>query len=345
MPELRLDEIFTQGEDAGRGNLLGIQPWMVTGDYAGEAAFHDRLAGYFQAAAARGWLGPRTVVVLPEYLGTWLVVAGETPAVLTAPTIQAAMRPLVLRHAGKVTLAMLRARARDRLTAAVFQVKAAEMARIYQAVFSRLAARFGVTVVAGSILLPDPSVAAGQILPGAGPLYNTSFVFHADGQVDLRCTRKAFPILSELPFVAPARVEDLPVYDTPAGRLGVLVCADAWFPAAYQRLAAQGMHLLAVPSAANHGNAWEAPWAGYSGWPVPADVDSGDIGRLTERQAWAKYAMAGRIAGSGAAVGMNVFLYGDLWDLAFDAGQWRLSQGETAVEGQCRGAALVNAWL
>jgi hypothetical protein len=32
MPEVRLDEIFEQGRDSGRGNLLGIQPWMLPGD-------------------------------------------------------------------------------------------------------------------------------------------------------------------------------------------------------------------------------------------------------------------------------------------------------------------------
>lgn len=345
MPDVRLDEIFEQGWDSGRGNLLGIQPFMVPDDYGDETAFFARLMGYFEAAAERGWLGSRTVVVLPEYLGTWLVVAGEAAAVFSARTVPAAMRLLVLRHIGRMIPAMLRSSARDRVTAGIFQVKAANMARIYQSIFSRLARQYGVTIVAGSILLPNPTVRDGQITPGCGPLYNTSFIFYSNGLVDPQPVRKVYPTADELPFVAPGRVEDLPVWDTPAGRLGVLICADAWYPAVYERLRAQSVSLLVVPSTASHGKTWEAPWRGYSGWPAPADVDPLDLSRLTEHQAWVKYGMAGRIAASGAAAGLNVFLYGDLWDLDFTSGQWRLSQGQTQIEGSCRGPALINLWL
>jgi predicted amidohydrolase len=48
--------------------------------------------------------------------------------------------------------------------------------------------------------------------------------------------------------VDPAPLEQLPVYETRAGRLGVLVCADSWYPAPYQYLKEQGVELLAVPS-------------------------------------------------------------------------------------------------
>jgi hypothetical protein len=147
----------------------------------------------------------------------------------------------------------------------------------------------------------------------------------------------------EKPFTAPNPAADLPVFDTPAGKLGVLVCADSWYPEAYQQIQALGAELIAVPSAASHGEMWEQPWLGYNGRTAPGDVDPSDVGRLTEREAWGKYALAGRIGG--ARAGINVFLYGELWDLAFDGGLWRMVCGPVDIEGRSSGPALINLWL
>jgi hypothetical protein len=339
-----LREIADHGQDAGCGNLLGIQPHMRGVDYASEETFYKKLKGYFQVAAQKGWIGERTIAVLPEYLGTWLVAAGESPAALSAPAIQGAMTSLVLRHALPFASQVLRAKEADRVKASLFRLKAGEMARIYQTVFSRLAKEYKTTIVAGSILLPEPRVKDGQITPTKGHLYNTSFVFRPDGAVEPRFSLKIFPIQDELPFVATAPLESLPVFDTPAGKLGVLVCADSWYPEPYQRLKDQGVELIAVPSASSPAAVWDQPWGGYSGFPAPADVDTRDYKTLTERQAWGKYALAGRIGCTGARAGINLFLYGDLWDLDFGGGHWRLVKGELNIEGGT-GPALINLWL
>jgi predicted amidohydrolase len=344
MDDLNLQEIAAYGQDTGKGNLLGIQPFMRRLDYASETSFHTRLTSYFRLAADRGWINARTVVVLPEYLGTWLVAAGESAAAISAPTIEQAMRSLVLGHLPSFAGQMLRAKEKNRVNASLFRLKAPEMARIYSAVFSSLAKEYQTTIVAGSILLPNPQVIDGQVVPGKGNLYNTSFVFHPDGRADQRIARKSFPTADERPFVDAAPVNDLPVFETPAGRLGVLVCADSWFPEAYQCLRSQNVDLLAVPSASSPAAVWDKPWKGYSGWPETPDIDRADILSLTERQAWEKYAIAGRIASAGAKAGINVFLFGDLWDLDFGGGRWRVVCGEMNIEGS-DGPALVNLWL
>jgi N-carbamoylputrescine amidase len=41
---------------------------------------------------------------------------------------------------------------------------------------------------------------------------------------------------------------DLPVFDTPLGRIGVLICYDAWFPEAARTLALRGADLLCIPA-------------------------------------------------------------------------------------------------
>jgi len=41
---------------------------------------------------------------------------------------------------------------------------------------------------------------------------------------------------------------ELPVFDTPLGRIGLLICYDAWFPEAARTLALKGAQILCVPS-------------------------------------------------------------------------------------------------
>src|SRR5512133_2042467 len=207
-------EALSQGEDTGRGNLLGIQPFMHAADYSCEDAFYARLDGYFAHAAQKGWIGECTLVALPEYLGTWLALAGESSAAFRAPTIRQAMLPVVLRRLGPFLTSLPRAREKNRVNASLFRLKAGRMAQIYQSVFSRLAQRYHVTIAAGSILLPNPQVVDGQVTAGEGPLYNTSFLFHPDGRADPHFARKIYPTADEHDFVSAAPLEDLPVFET-----------------------------------------------------------------------------------------------------------------------------------
>lgn len=340
--EIALEEY---GSHAGRGNLLGIQPWVEPDDYASEQTFCAKLNGYMDVARQQGWLNGRTVVVWPEYVGAWLVVVGEGAQVYRSHTITGALTVLVARHSLAFARAWQQAWAKDRTRYAAFRVKAARAAAIYQQAFSRLAREYGVTVVAGSIVLPTPRIEGGQLAIGDGALYNTSVVYKPDGQAHPWPVCKAFPIADELSFITAAPVQDLPVFDTPAGRLGVLICADSWYPEPYRALASRGVELVAVPSYLSPDDVWEASWRGYSGADPPADVDMDDVNRLSEGQAWLKYALAGRMASCGAGYGINVFLRGHLWDLGSD-GHTILVRGNEVIEGQhVAGAAMANSWL
>jgi hypothetical protein len=345
MSDLYLDQILSTGTASDAGNLLGVQPFMLPEDYASPDTLLQKLTGYFDAAQAHQFLTPKTIVVLPEYIGTWLVAAFERPGVYTARNIQQAMRSLVLHHPIRFGRAYRTAKEADRVTAALFRMKANDMARGYHTVFATLARRYGVTLVAGSILLPEPEVVDGSIVIGTGPLQNISAVFRADGTLYPQLARKMYPIEAEQPFTAPAAPEQLPVFDTAAGRLGVLVCADCWYPESYRQLRSKGVDLLAVPSFTAGFGLWKSPWGGYNGAPAPDDVDQSDIGRLTEAQAWRKYALSARIQQSGARAGINVYLRGRLWDAGSDSGETLAVHGDEVTETSTQGAALVNLWL
>lgn len=342
----RIDEVNT---NAGRGNLLGIQPWMTTTDYRDGRRFRQKLHTYLQTAKDSGLIVPqKTIVVFPEYLGTWLVALEEPNRVYTSQTVQDALTTLVM--SSPLTFWSAYRSAPDGVTDktkyAVFAMKARRMAEAYQLTFDTLAAEFAVTIVAGSILLPDPMVQDGKLVVGTGSLYNVSAVFHPDGRLDPQLIRKVYPITDELPFVCPAKPADVPVFDTPVGKLGVLVCADSWNVPVYKTLRQKGATVLAVPSYSAGNDVWKTTWRGYSGTKTPVDARA-DVGRITEGQAWLSYAMVGRATPeAGINKGLNVFLRGKLWDLGTD-GTTLIVNGEKGPKLARRvdGAALTCLWL
>ncbi|HKY53755.1 MAG TPA: carbon-nitrogen hydrolase family protein [Anaerolineales bacterium] len=352
MEETKLDtlsipNLHQLGSDHGRGNLLGIEPYMIQQDYASKESFFSKLNSYLLMAQREKWLNEKTIVVFPEYVGSWLVLAGEGDKIFQVTTFNAAKRTMVLSHPLRFFANWLTSREKSKAAAAFFRMKSIQMVEVYQDVFSQLAQEYAVTIVAGSIILPALQISGERLILTEGPLYNTSVVFQRDGKPYPRPISKVFPTKEELPFIAPTPVKDIPSFDTPAGRLGVLVCADSWYPQAYVPLKEQGIDLLAVPSfGALEEHTWNQSWLGYSGWPAPIDVDLKDLQRLTEGQAWNKYALAGRIRSSGATYGINVFLRGKLWDQ--DLGGWPatlVKDGEVFVEEQTRKAAILSLWL
>ena len=341
--------VHVVGSNRQKGNMLGIQPWMVPLDYSTEERFRDKIRGYLTSAKERGLIVPgKTIVVLPEYFGTWLVAVDEKVSVYRALTVQDALTTMVLSN----PICFIRARwnaphtAQDKIKHAVFAMKGPRMAEIYTNTFTQLASQYQVTIVAGSILLPDPAVQNGKLIVGNGPLYNVSAVFHSNGRLDPQLVRKVYPITDELPFVCPANPADVPVFDTPVGTLGVLVCADSWNSAVYKTLKQKGATLLAVPSYSAGDGIWQTTWRGYSGTKTPPDARA-DVGHITEGQAWLAHAMAGRATPeAGIKKGLNVFLRGDLWDLGTDGTTIILNDtSEPKTAPRVDGAALTCLWL
>ena len=324
---------------ARQANLISIQPYLRADDYASAELLEQKLRGYLLEARRAGWLSPQSLVVFPEHVGTWLVAEGESFLVFSSKRANTALLWSALGNLPRFLQQLAGVSADDPFAAALFQSKSPAMAEQYQGIFSRLAREFGVTVVAGSIVLPDPIIRNNRIHAGDGPLYNSSFLFYADGRV-AGPVRKVYPIESEQPFIEPG-AEPLPTFATPLGRLAILICADSWYPDTWEQVAAA--ELVAVPSFSSPDGIWEQPWAGYNGAAAPRDVDVSDIGRLSEGEAWRKYALAGR--GGNLRAGINTFFRGDLWDLGDDGRTTAVLRGET-LQGQRRDGPIVSSlWL
>ncbi|NAT37673.1 carbon-nitrogen hydrolase family protein, partial [Pseudomonas syringae pv. actinidifoliorum] len=77
LSDLRIRLAINEGEPSERGNLLGIEPVLFPTDYQHPDRLHRKLAAYLQQARDYGLINPKTVVVLPEHIGTWLFASGE----------------------------------------------------------------------------------------------------------------------------------------------------------------------------------------------------------------------------------------------------------------------------
>lgn len=325
-------------------NIVGMQPYMYATDYLGKKHFYEKLHGYFEDAKKNGYFKKNTLVQLPEYLGTWLVIAGEKSSVAQASTINGAMTLMVLSNPIKFAGSFFMHQSEsDRFAAGIFRMKAVQMADLYEETFKKLAMEYRVTIDAGSIVLPGPGIKDDHIVVDlSSPLYNTSFIFKPAGTMEPQAIKKSFPIHSEQPFLQAAPVADLPVFDLPIGKTAVLVCADSWYPAAYRQISRSGAAVILVNSYCAGQRTMSQQWKGYDGGETPADVDTADVGRLTEREAWVKYALPGRIGETQAIIGANVFLRGELWDLGTDGQPFFVANGHLLHTAKSNRAGIWN---
>lgn len=343
LSDLRIKLAVDEGTPGDRGNLLGIQPELFPTDYQSSERLRRKLAAYLQQAQDQGLLNDKTVVVLPEHVGTWLMISGEKDELYQAPTLAEAMNWLAASNPLLFARALLSAKGNDRLNDAHLRMKSRAMAKDYQALFGGLAKEFHVTLVAGSIVLPEPSIRDGRLKPGSGALYNSSVTFGRDGLPLGQPQRQMHPIFDQRDAIQ-ASEQTINVVDTPAGRLGVLIGSDSWYPDNYRKLDEQGAQLVAVPAQVLGHDAWDKPWRGYKGSSTPGSV-SLKPGEVSEGQAWHRLTLTAQPPSSRAIAGMSVFLRGQFWDKSSSGQSFLSSNGQQFADGDARGARLLNIWL
>ncbi|QVM92984.1 carbon-nitrogen hydrolase family protein [Pseudomonas entomophila] len=340
LSDLRIELALDQGVPGGQGNLLGVEPLLYPGDYQNLERLHRKLSAYLDQARGRGLVNARTVVVLPEHIGTWLWARGEKNELYQVTHRREAWQWLELSNPLRYGLALLSASGNDRRSDAHLRMKAAQMANDYQQLFGGLAREFGVTLVAGSIVLPAPYVENGRLHTGDGPLFNTSVVFGSDGGVLGQPQHQQYPDSETRRYIHNGRQHPLHVLQTPAGRLGVLVGSDSWYPANHRQLAEQSVQLIANPVFLSGQQQWQAPWRGNRHQPAAAQLPL-RRGQVSEQAAWQQLTQAA----SNGVTSMSVFLRGQFWELSGD-GQGFASQAGVLWAGSAsHGARLLNLWL
>lgn len=334
------------GADSGAGNVVGIEPFMHSLDYATPARFQARLEELFQNANERGWFNGKTIVLLPEHLGTWLMAVDQGSRVYDANSTADAMLPIITHNLIEYLKNYFIFDDPDNSTAALIRTRTRASADAQMQVYSNLAKKYGVTLVAGSSALMTPGAYPDSLSYGHGPIFNAGFVFGPDGKPMVDAVRKVHPIPSETGFTRASQPDFLPTFDVAGRTLGVLICADSWFDDTTGYLADAGVDLLLVPSFLES-TPWDTPWGGYLN-DTPAGDDSWrtDVGQITEGEAWVKYALPARAGKHGIRWGMNVFLKGELWGMTGHGRALILADGDLYIgSGDSNTPGIYNLWL
>lgn len=348
LSDLRIRLAINEGQPGERGNLLGIEPELFPTDYQDLSHLHRKLAAYLQQARDHGLINARTIVVLPEHIGTWLYASGEKNQFYQASTVDESMDWLAWSNPLKFVTAMLGAEGEKRLDDARLRMKARSMVRDYQTVFGGLAREFEITLVAGSIVLPNPRVEDGQLQIGSGALYNSSVTFGSDGKPLGQPQRQLYASRYQKRYVKAAGNAQVNVIDTPAGRLGILIGTDSWYPDNYTRMNQQNAELIVVPAFVNGRNSWSNPWHGTRTHDTPTLVLK--PGSLSEREAWHRLTLIAREPHSTARAGISVFMRGQFWNQGTSGQSFVSHSGQIIAEQPVEnnvndGARLINIWL
>lgn len=277
--------------------LVAVQMQLDLNDYWTREAFERKIRAEMDAVAAAIDPSLPTLVVFPEDVGLLLVVQGMERRLAGIDSIGTAIETVI--KANTVPLLWTRLIRWKGWVPALLLNKNKLMAQTYFEVFSAAARDYGVYLVAGSAVLPPYRIQDGVVQWQRGPthqrVHNTSYLFGPDGLVIGKQDKVE---LIELEAEAalnlnPGRLEDIRVFDTPLGRIGIAICLDAFIPEVIDSLAEQGAQILVQPSA-NPGP-WN-PWQ-QEDWL---------------RSSHAKVALDGRFP-----YAINPMMTGPLWDIGF----------------------------
>jgi len=272
--------------------------------YRSPEDFRDAIEGYLRQADA----SKPDLVAFPEDIGAPLVAIDDYPTIRDCKTLREATEKLLGRYAQEIPYCYNQYNVGP--VRALLLTRARRMRSIYEKTFSEAAKRHKVYIAAGSIPLPDPK-------EDRGAVYNMAYLFGPDGKVvGVQKKVNLIPLeQAEGLDLCPGRPEDLKVFKTPIGRIGISICADCWDAGIARRLRRQGLDILIGPTANPEawsrevadnmklslwtrvqevgaygvqscavGNFLDLPFAGRSGIYAPAALTSDGSGYLARAQ-------------------------------------------------------------
>lgn len=301
-------------------NIIGIQPYMLASDYVNAVKFKQKVRQYLVAATEKGFIRKKTIILYPDYIGTWLVLLGEKHVLAEKETIKEAIGTFILSNAFDYFLGYIKTGdEEDKSVSAILRMKSKAMALVYYNTFSDLAKETETYIVAGSIILPGPYVSDGQLfVENKKNLQNVSFVFGPDGKIVGDPIVELYPNSSELKFMSAPEDKNIQTIEFPFAKSSIIISQDSWYPDLISQIKSSNSELILVPSFQTGTGSMDSLWRGFDYDSNPSFINKEDVNQIKLKQAWTKYSSANPSNRTGQNINFNVFLRGEFWELGSD---------------------------
>lgn len=241
------------GASPGKPDTIAIacvQAHVTVNNFVSEQSFRELVERLMERAVASMPEGVPRLVVFPEDFASGLIFMDSGETLDGATGLRGAVAALVRKHFTGVMGKRMRHRVGWVRALALY--KAQDIVHAYRRVFADVARRHDAYVLGGTVLVPDIEFTIdGGAEPQGGDVFNVAYLFGPDGAI-IGGQRKAFLIDlegSEALDLCAGAVDDLVVYDTALGRIGIAICFDAFQEPVVEHLAALGVDILLQPSA------------------------------------------------------------------------------------------------
>lgn len=320
-PEFKTRFTYVEaGIDSGKGSIIGIQPYLTAFNYSTAYNFELSLRFYFEQLKREQKLTDKSIVLLPQHIGTWLLIANEKEKIYKKTSMKEAMKTIIASNLFRYSAGYLQSSAKNNTHEIILHLKARKMAKQYQQVFSTLAKAYNCTIVAGSIILPDASInATGELqVSDGGTLYNTTVVFSNSGAILTALIKQRMNQEADLKQTVDTAQSFL--LQTNAGIMAVLLDTDR-SPVAFDSSQQNKADFLVLPSFGNKDQTWTKIFSEF-----PVSIDTANAVDPTLSENFLKHARSW-----GIHQGMNVFFTGDIWNVKLAGSVCILQNDSTTV--------------
>ncbi|MFO7942451.1 MAG: nitrilase-related carbon-nitrogen hydrolase, partial [Bacillota bacterium] len=238
--------------------FVAVQSEVNRETYSSREAFREKIFAEMERADAEVSLGEDTLVAFPEDVGMLTVLFGQGDVLAEANGLADGMERVI--RSNLISVGYHKFRYGVSWPRAVFMAFGDRMGEAYFEIFSEVADRYDVYLVAGSTALSDATLRrfVPDDVPGAGDwkggsdarsVYNVSALFGPGGEV-LGIQRKVNLIDLEGPEgldLSAASRDELGTVATPLGEIGIAICLDAFDSGVLDQL--EDADILVQPSA------------------------------------------------------------------------------------------------
>ncbi len=244
---------FSCNAFAGTIQLIAVQMKLDINDFYSQQSFEEKIKNLMKEVDKKRNPEFPALVVFPEDVGLMLLAQDQKETLNDVATIEEAIKKMTMKYF--LPACWYRLKYKISWVPALYYYHNNIIAKTYFDTFSIMAREHQVYLVAGSTLLPHYQIDDGQVFYQENPLgpeiYNTSYLFGPDGKV-IGYQDKVYLLEIEREeglHLTPGNIEDIEVFHTEIGSLGIAVCLDAFKEDVVSRLRDQQADILIQPSA------------------------------------------------------------------------------------------------